>query len=156
MKIINRGGRDFPSKNAARVRFPWRLSCGGCSARCVRGKRGKDPEQSLASFPLSVHCTEAFAHSSQLMELGIADFLPSRCAHHLPRGCPALPVPALPPGTSWLTAGTCSLSLQAAEMDGFQADTEEDEEDDDCMIVDVQPGKGGKGDGHQGSSSCVS
>ncbi|XP_038019521.1 chromatin assembly factor 1 subunit A [Motacilla alba alba] len=31
---------------------------------------------------------------------------------------------------------------QAAEMDGFQADTEEDEEDDDCMIVDVQPGKG--------------
>ncbi|NXC58119.1 CAF1A factor, partial [Aleadryas rufinucha] len=33
-------------------------------------------------------------------------------------------------------------SLQAAEMDGFQADTEEDEEDDDCMIVDVQPGKG--------------
>ncbi|XP_054031014.1 chromatin assembly factor 1 subunit A [Dryobates pubescens] len=30
---------------------------------------------------------------------------------------------------------------QAAEMDGFQADTEEDEEDDDCMIVDVQPGK---------------
>ncbi|NXT06375.1 CAF1A factor, partial [Prunella fulvescens] len=39
------------------------------------------------------------------------------------------------------------LSLQAAEMDGFQADTEEDEEDDDCMIVDVQPGKGGKGNG---------
>ncbi|NWI06334.1 CAF1A factor, partial [Tichodroma muraria] len=36
---------------------------------------------------------------------------------------------------------------QAAEMDGFQADTEEDEEDDDCMIVDVQPGKGGKGNG---------
>ncbi|NXE42944.1 CAF1A factor, partial [Ptilorrhoa leucosticta] len=35
----------------------------------------------------------------------------------------------------------------AAEMDGFQADTEEDEEDDDCMIVDVQPGKGGKGNG---------
>ncbi|NXY11656.1 CAF1A factor, partial [Pteruthius melanotis] len=33
------------------------------------------------------------------------------------------------------------VSLQAAEMDGFQADTEEDEEDDDCMIVDVQPGK---------------
>ncbi|NXM54828.1 CAF1A factor, partial [Illadopsis cleaveri] len=30
---------------------------------------------------------------------------------------------------------------QAADMDGFQADTEEDEEDDDCMIVDVQPGK---------------
>ena len=29
-------------------------------------------------------------------------------------------------------------------MDGFQADTEEDEEDDDCMIVDIQPGKGGK------------
>lgn len=29
-------------------------------------------------------------------------------------------------------------------MDGFQADTEEDEEDDDCMIVDVQPGKGRK------------
>lgn len=41
------------------------------------------------------------------------------------------------------------LSLQAAEMDGFQADTEEDEEDDDCMIVDVQPGKGGKGNGYQ-------
>ncbi|NXM43770.1 CAF1A factor, partial [Gymnorhina tibicen] len=38
---------------------------------------------------------------------------------------------------------------QAAEMDGFQADTEEDEEDDDCVIVDVQPGKGGKGDGSQ-------
>ncbi|XP_062452119.1 chromatin assembly factor 1 subunit A isoform X2 [Rhea pennata] len=30
---------------------------------------------------------------------------------------------------------------EAMEMDGFQADTEEDEEDDDCMIVDVQPGK---------------
>ncbi|KFV94334.1 Chromatin assembly factor 1 subunit A, partial [Eurypyga helias] len=30
---------------------------------------------------------------------------------------------------------------EAAEMDGFQADTEEDEDDDDCMIVDVQPGK---------------
>ncbi|NXP44006.1 CAF1A factor, partial [Heliornis fulica] len=30
---------------------------------------------------------------------------------------------------------------EAAEMDGFQADTEEDEEDDDCMIVDVQSGK---------------
>ncbi|XP_067169116.1 chromatin assembly factor 1 subunit A isoform X3 [Apteryx mantelli] len=30
---------------------------------------------------------------------------------------------------------------EAVEMDGFQADTEEDEEDDDCMIVDVQPGK---------------
>ncbi|XP_063214419.1 chromatin assembly factor 1 subunit A [Chroicocephalus ridibundus] len=30
---------------------------------------------------------------------------------------------------------------EAAEMDGFQADTEEDEEDDDCMIVDIQPGK---------------
>ncbi|NXN85777.1 CAF1A factor, partial [Bombycilla garrulus] len=34
-----------------------------------------------------------------------------------------------------------SLALQAAEVDGFQADTEEDEDDDDCMIVDVQPGK---------------
>uniref|UniRef100_A0A8C3NI04 Uncharacterized protein n=1 Tax=Geospiza parvula TaxID=87175 RepID=A0A8C3NI04_GEOPR len=42
---------------------------------------------------------------------------------------------------------------QAAEMDGFQADTEEDEEDDDCMIVDVQPGKGGKGDGFVPSCS---
>ncbi|XP_074020033.1 chromatin assembly factor 1 subunit A [Numenius arquata] len=31
---------------------------------------------------------------------------------------------------------------EAAELDGFQADTEEDEEDDDCMIVDIQPGKG--------------
>ncbi|KAM6231635.1 chromatin assembly factor 1 subunit A isoform 2-T2 [Spheniscus humboldti] len=31
---------------------------------------------------------------------------------------------------------------EAAEMDGFQADTEEDEEDDDCMIVDIQPVKG--------------
>lgn len=30
------------------------------------------------------------------------------------------------------------------DMDGFQADTEEDEDDDDCIIVDVQPGKGGK------------
>uniref|UniRef100_A0A8D0KT07 Chromatin assembly factor 1 subunit A n=1 Tax=Strix occidentalis caurina TaxID=311401 RepID=A0A8D0KT07_STROC len=30
---------------------------------------------------------------------------------------------------------------EAAEMDGFQADTEEDEEDDDCMIVNIQPGK---------------
>ncbi|KAM9254760.1 chromatin assembly factor 1 subunit A isoform 2-T2 [Cariama cristata] len=30
---------------------------------------------------------------------------------------------------------------EAAEMDGFQADTEEDEEDEDCMIVDIQPGK---------------
>ncbi|XP_029819732.1 chromatin assembly factor 1 subunit A, partial [Manacus vitellinus] len=30
---------------------------------------------------------------------------------------------------------------EAVEMDGFQADTEEDEEDDDCMIVDVQPAK---------------
>jgi len=30
------------------------------------------------------------------------------------------------------------------EMDGFQADTEEDEDDDDCMIVDVQPCKGGE------------
>ncbi|KFV40021.1 Chromatin assembly factor 1 subunit A, partial [Tyto alba] len=30
---------------------------------------------------------------------------------------------------------------EAAEMDGFQADTEEDEEDDDCMIVNVQPCK---------------
>lgn len=155
MKIINRGGRDFPSKNAARGRFPWRLSCGGCSARCVRGKRGKDPEQSLASFPLSVHCTEAFAHRSQLVELGIADFLPSRCAHTCPEGaqhCLCQLWPLAPPGSQLVPA----LSLQAAEMDGFQADTEEDEEDDDCMIVDVQPGKGGKGDGHQGSSSCVS
>ncbi|XP_017689105.1 PREDICTED: chromatin assembly factor 1 subunit A, partial [Lepidothrix coronata] len=30
---------------------------------------------------------------------------------------------------------------EAVELDGFQADTEEDEEDDDCMIVDVQPAK---------------
>ncbi|XP_061322912.1 chromatin assembly factor 1 subunit A [Pezoporus flaviventris] len=30
---------------------------------------------------------------------------------------------------------------EAAEMDGFQADTEEDEEDDDCIIMDIQPGK---------------
>lgn len=37
-----------------------------------------------------------------------------------------------------------SLKAEAAEMDGFQADTEEDEEDDDCMIVDIQPGKGGE------------
>ena len=36
------------------------------------------------------------------------------------------------------------LKAEAAEMDGFQADTEEDEEDDDCVIVDIQPGKGGK------------
>ncbi|KAM6041826.1 chromatin assembly factor 1 subunit A isoform 2-T4 [Chlamydotis macqueenii] len=30
---------------------------------------------------------------------------------------------------------------EGVEVDGFQADTEEDEEDDDCMIVDIQPGK---------------
>lgn len=36
------------------------------------------------------------------------------------------------------------LKAEAMEMDGFQADTEEDEDDDDCMIVDVQPCKGGE------------
>ncbi|NWI97011.1 CAF1A factor, partial [Pitta sordida] len=34
-----------------------------------------------------------------------------------------------------------AAQVGAVEMDGFQADTEEDEEDDDCMIVDVQPAK---------------
>ncbi|NXO45271.1 CAF1A factor, partial [Locustella ochotensis] len=54
------------------------------------------------------------------------------------QGCPALPCGSLGllPHTWYLF-----LPLQAAEMDGFQADTEEDEEDDDCMIVDVQPAK---------------
>lgn len=59
------------------------------------------------------------------------------------------------PSTAWARSHTWHphlgshllrvLPLKAAELDGFQADTEEDEEDDDCMIVDVQPGKGGKG-----------
>ncbi|XP_006278730.1 chromatin assembly factor 1 subunit A [Alligator mississippiensis] len=33
---------------------------------------------------------------------------------------------------------------EAVEMDGFQADTEEEEEEDDCMIVDIQPNKDSK------------
>ncbi|NXR36205.1 CAF1A factor, partial [Zosterops hypoxanthus] len=62
-----------------------------------------------------------------------------------------LPVPQPAPPAAKRKA-TTSMSItkfmkrprdaeQAADMDGFQADTEEDEEDDDCMIVDVQPGK---------------
>ncbi|RMC01019.1 hypothetical protein DUI87_22706 [Hirundo rustica rustica] len=63
---------------------------------------------------------------------------------------PAAPQPA-PPAAKRKAVGSMSITKfmkrprgaqQAAEMDGFQADTEEDEEDDDCMIVDVQPGKG--------------
>ncbi|NWT62106.1 CAF1A factor, partial [Erythrocercus mccallii] len=64
----------------------------------------------------------------------------------------ALPLPQPTPPAAKRKA-TASMSItkfmkrprnaeQAAEMDGFQADTEEDEEDDDCMIVDVLPGKG--------------
>ncbi|NWR44472.1 CAF1A factor, partial [Regulus satrapa] len=67
-------------------------------------------------------------------------------------GVPGVPVPQPGPPAAKRKA-TASMSItkfmkrprdaeQAAEMDGFQADTEEDEEDDDCMIVDVQPGKG--------------
>ncbi|NXD31169.1 CAF1A factor, partial [Spelaeornis formosus] len=67
---------------------------------------------------------------------------------------PGLPVP-LPSPLAAKRKATASMSItrfmkrprdaeQAAEMDGFQADTEEDEEDDDCMIVDVLPGKGGE------------
>ncbi|XP_039589603.1 chromatin assembly factor 1 subunit A [Passer montanus] len=65
---------------------------------------------------------------------------------------PGLPVPQPTPLAAKRKAvGSMSITKfmkrprgaeQAAEMDGFQADTEEDEEDDDCMIVDVQPGKG--------------
>ncbi|XP_065714296.2 chromatin assembly factor 1 subunit A isoform X2 [Patagioenas fasciata] len=57
-----------------------------------------------------------------------------------------------PPPAKRKSSGTVSITkfmkrprdaeqAEAAEMDGFQADTEEDEEDDDCMIVDVQPGQ---------------
>ncbi|NXO98694.1 CAF1A factor, partial [Certhia brachydactyla] len=62
---------------------------------------------------------------------------------------PAVPLPA-PLAAKRKAVGSMSITKfmkrprdaeQAAEMDGFQADTEEDEEDDDCMIVDVQPGK---------------
>ncbi|NXR72500.1 CAF1A factor, partial [Pycnonotus jocosus] len=61
----------------------------------------------------------------------------------------AVPQPT-PPAAKRKAMGSMSITKfmkrprnaeQAAEMDGFQADTEEDEEDDDCMIVDVQPGK---------------
>ncbi|NXS88786.1 CAF1A factor, partial [Erpornis zantholeuca] len=61
----------------------------------------------------------------------------------------ALPQPT-PPAAKRKAVGSMSITKfmkrpqgaeQAAEVDGFQADTEEDEEDDDCMIVDVQPGK---------------
>ncbi|KAI1230616.1 Chromatin assembly factor 1 subunit A, partial [Lamprotornis superbus] len=65
---------------------------------------------------------------------------------------PGLAVPQpTPPAAKRKALGSMSITQfmkkprdaeQAAEMDGFQADTEEDEEDDDCMIVDVQPGKG--------------
>ncbi|NWR07651.1 CAF1A factor, partial [Paradoxornis webbianus] len=64
---------------------------------------------------------------------------------------PGLPVPQ-PAAPAAKRKATASMSItkfmkrprgaeQAADMDGFQADTEEDEEDDDCMIVDVLPGK---------------
>ncbi|NWT10424.1 CAF1A factor, partial [Vireo altiloquus] len=65
----------------------------------------------------------------------------------------ALPQPT-PPAGKRKAVGSMSITKfmkrprgaeQAAEMDGFQADTEEDEEDDDCMIVDVQPGKDSTG-----------
>ncbi|NXO77008.1 CAF1A factor, partial [Sitta europaea] len=61
----------------------------------------------------------------------------------------AAPLPT-PPAAKRKALGSMSITRfmkrargaqQAADMDGFQADTEEDEEDDDCMIVDVQPGK---------------
>ncbi|XP_063259474.1 chromatin assembly factor 1 subunit A [Prinia subflava] len=80
----------------------------------------------------------------------------------------APPAPPAPPAAKRKALGSMSITKfmkrprgaeQAAEMDGFQADTEEDEEDDDCMIVDVQPGKGstasessGTGAAHQDSS----
>ncbi|XP_009999188.1 PREDICTED: chromatin assembly factor 1 subunit A [Chaetura pelagica] len=69
---------------------------------------------------------------------------------------PALAVPpATPVAVKRKATGSMSITrfmkrprnaeqAEAVEMDGFQADTEEDEEDDDCMIVDIQPGKGGK------------
>ncbi|NXU46329.1 CAF1A factor, partial [Drymodes brunneopygia] len=68
---------------------------------------------------------------------------------------PGLAAPQLnPPAAKRKAVGSMSITkfmkrprdaqqVSAAELDGFQADTEEDEEDDDCMIVDVQPGKGG-------------
>lgn len=31
----------------------------------------------------------------------------------------------------------CSVQVGSGDMDGFQADTEEDEDDTDCMIIDV-------------------
>ncbi|NXK67198.1 CAF1A factor, partial [Sylvietta virens] len=52
------------------------------------------------------------------------------CGFSCPPGVPPCP------GLCQLSHLVPALSLQAAEMDGFQADTEEDEEDDDCMIVD--------------------
>ncbi|XP_056368360.1 chromatin assembly factor 1 subunit A [Oenanthe melanoleuca] len=63
---------------------------------------------------------------------------------------PPLPLPTPPAAKRKALGSMCITQFmkrprdaeQAAEMDGFQADTEEDEEDDDCMIVDVQPGKG--------------
>ncbi|XP_058714322.1 chromatin assembly factor 1 subunit A [Poecile atricapillus] len=65
---------------------------------------------------------------------------------------PAVPAPQpTPPAAKRKAMASMSITKfmkrprdaeQAAEMDGFQADTEEDEEDDDCMIVDVQPAKG--------------
>ncbi|XP_051495695.1 chromatin assembly factor 1 subunit A isoform X2 [Apus apus] len=66
---------------------------------------------------------------------------------------PALAVPpATPVAVKRKAMGSMSITrfmkrprdaeqAEAVEMDGFQADTEEDEEDDDCMIVDIQPGK---------------
>lgn len=61
-------------------------------------------------------------------------------------GAPTAASTALPRHPQLPVKGSSvSLQAEAAEMDGFQADTEEDEEDDDCMIVDIQPGRGGEG-----------
>lgn len=111
-------------------------------------KREGSWSRSLACFPLCVPLQmRPFVPTLRRLELGLAGF-PS-----LQRCPPAQPV--LGTACAWShppLAGSrlvAVLSLQAAEMDGFQADTEEDEEDDDCMIVDVQPGKGGKQNGSQ-------
>ncbi|NXU99403.1 CAF1A factor, partial [Cettia cetti] len=77
------------------------------------------------------------------------------CSTGREEGAVPLPQPT-PPAAKRKAMGSMSITKfmkkprdaeQAAELDGFQADTEEDEEDDDCMIVDVQPGKGGQGNG---------
>lgn len=99
---------------------------------CSLRNRGGSWSRSLAWFPLSVPLVplqiRTFVTPSGSGGRELQLFLPSRCQPVLAHPC------ALP---------------QAADMDGFQADTEEDEEDDDCMIVDVQPGKGGQGNGGQ-------